>query len=149
MHASKSPMTDAVHNCARCEQPMKPGEYKPKGVGRERSYCRACRTFLRKDDWARNREKISEQNHRSRVRVAFGIDYDALLEKQRGVCAICGTKRGYRRTKTKFRFSVDHCHTTGRVRGLLCQPCNTAIGLLNDDPALLARAAAYLQSTTA
>lgn len=67
--------------------------------------------------------------------------YDRLLEEQDGVCAICrGPRRGPGAT-----FHVDHCHSSNRVRGLLCGPCNTAIGLLGDDPERLERAAAYLR----
>lgn len=72
--------------------------------------------------------------------------YDALLAVQGGVCAIC------RRPPEKLRLAVDHDHgccsgqrSCGKcVRGLLCGPCNTAIGSLRDDPALLAAASKYL-----
>ena len=68
-----------------------------------------------------------------------------MLEKQGGVCAICGGSEpkdagtGHRR-----RFAVDHCHETGRVRGLLCVNCNSGIGKLKDSPDLLRRALDYL-----
>lgn len=74
----------------------------------------------------------------------YGItmaDFDALLATQNGACAICkGDRSG-----PGARFHVDHEHTTGRVRGLLCSRCNTAIGLLRDDPTLAEAAAAYLR----
>lgn len=62
-------------------------------------------------------------------------DRDALLEKQGGACAIC------REVK---KLHVDHCHTTKKVRGLLCMDCNTGIGKLKDSKELVARALAYL-----
>ena len=60
------------------------------------------------------------------LRTSYGIsaaDFDAMLARQDGRCAICRTKRpkGLRRV-----FQVDHCHKTGRVRGALCQRCNTS-----------------------
>lgn len=71
-------------------------------------------------------------------------DYDAILDTQDGKCAICGStdpkgKRG--------NFSVDHCHESGRVRGLLCTPCNAGIGQLGDSIDRLAVAIEYLRRT--
>lgn len=60
-----------------------------------------------------------------------------MLDRQGGACAICLQVR----TET---LHVDHCHATGAVRGLLCGACNRALGLLNDDPGLIRRAADYL-----
>ncbi len=78
------------------------------------------------------------------LKKLFGItlpDYEQMLSEQGGLCAICGkTQRG---TRNK-RLCVDHCHETGRVRGLLCDHCNRAIGLLGDSAETAARAAAYL-----
>lgn len=80
---------------------------------------------------------------------AAGVDaarYQEMLHEQSGVCAICGQPERHRdglSGKPKD-LAVDHCHTTGAVRALLCSACNTAIGLFNDDVALLAKAQAYV-----
>lgn len=78
------------------------------------------------------------------LRHKFGItlaEYEALAAAQGGVCAICHSPpQGHRR-----HLDVDHDHTTSEVRGLLCSPCNRAIGYLRDDPDLLRAAAAYLE----
>jgi hypothetical protein len=73
-------------------------------------------------------------------------EYNALLREQGGVCAVCGKDEpnAHGRTGKQFRLAVDHCHQTGAVRGLLCQKCNRAIGLLGDDPALMRKAISYL-----
>ena len=71
-------------------------------------------------------------------------DYDKLYELQGGVCAMCFLPQVDPR---KTRLCVDHCHTTGVVRGLLCSNCNVAIGLLKDDERLLQRGIEYLRST--
>ena len=72
----------------------------------------------------------------------FGIDadeYNRLLVLQGNGCAICGNK-----CKTNKRLAVDHCHATGKVRGLLCAGCNTALGQFNDDTDMLNKAIEYL-----
>ena len=64
----------------------------------------------------------------------------ALLESQNGRCAIC------QREIADSRVAVDHNHETGEVRGLLCPQCNSGIGLLQDSPAIIRAAAAYLET---
>lgn len=72
-------------------------------------------------------------------------DYDRLLGEQLGVCAICERPESVERGGKSEWLSVDHCHTTGKVRGLLCTQCNHAIGKLDDDPELMRRAIAYIE----
>lgn len=75
-----------------------------------------------------------------RIRVrAYGLtidDYAQLMRKQGGQCGICAKSR---------RLGVDHCHKSGRVRGLLCNDCNFFLGLAEDDPHRLQAAIAYLK----
>jgi len=73
----------------------------------------------------------------------YGItaeDYDAMFSSQGGTCAIC------KRSQTK-RLHVDHDHSTGAVRGLLCRACNTAIGMFEDDTERLRNAITYLEAS--
>ncbi len=70
-------------------------------------------------------------------------EYRALMERQGGVCALC--RQEWRGWGGRTGLHVDHCHRTGRVRGLLCGDCNTALGRFGDDPVLLRRAAEYLE----
>ena len=76
----------------------------------------------------------------------YGItiqDYDDMFEDQGGVCKICSLPQ----TNKRFNYlCVDHDHETGEVRGLLCDPCNRAIGLFKDDSRLLDKAREYLRS---
>lgn len=70
-----------------------------------------------------------------RLWAKYGLtvaNYDALLRKQRGCCAICK-----RKPKGGRKLAVDHCHDSGMVRGLLCARCNTALGQLRDDPNII------------
>ena len=89
----------------------------------------------------RNREAV-RRNGRKQWYKRYGITeevYEALLEKQNGVCYICLTK------KDGKYLCVDHCHASGAVRGLLCRNCNVGLGLFYDKPELLERATMYLK----
>jgi hypothetical protein len=66
-------------------------------------------------------------------------EFDALLERQNSRCAVCRSATPGNKT-----LCVDHDHVTGQVRGLLCDKCNRAIGLLRDDPSVLKRAREYM-----
>ena len=68
------------------------------------------------------------------------VEYTQMLEVQGGVCAICGCP-----CATGRRLAVDHCHTTGKVRGLLCGNCNKGLGSFKDDPRLIRKAIDYLE----
>ena len=98
-----------------------------------------------------NRQK-PERRRSYDLKRFFGIsleEYNTMLEQQDGVCAICGQPETVlnRRTKQPQLLSVDHDHDTGKVRGLLCTRCNTAIGLLQDDPDVLVSALSYLKGS--
>lgn len=111
------------------------------GQGRQ---CRSCKYERYKHWYKTPRGKYVIRRHN--LKRLFGItpeQYDRLLAKQSGVCAICGRHPDPSEPR---RFHVDHCHSTGRVRGILCGQCNSGIGKLKDDPALLERAAAYLRT---
>ena len=82
----------------------------------------------------------------------FGItidDYQSMLEKQKYVCAICCEREVEVNHKTNNinDLSVDHCHSTGKVRGLLCTKCNQGLGCFKDSKDLLRRASDYLNNT--
>jgi hypothetical protein len=77
------------------------------------------------------------------LKTRYGItaeDYDRMMDEQGGACAICKAE-----CRIGLRLAVDHDHDTGKVRGLLCTHCNQAIGKLHDDPALIRKAADYLE----
>lgn len=82
-------------------------------------------------------------NRDSILRSRYGItakQYDDMFEKQQGCCAICTTHATHLRKK----LHIDHCHRTGKVRGLLCIKCNMAIGLLKDDKRKVLKVCEYL-----
>jgi hypothetical protein len=80
------------------------------------------------------------------LKYQFGIDliqYNQILTKQNFCCAICLRHQ----SQFKVAFSVDHCHGTDKIRGLLCDPCNRALGQFQDDSERLKRAAEYVKES--
>ena len=67
---------------------------------------------------------------------------DAMIKRQKGLCAICG--KPARGKRGCARLQVDHDHRSGEIRAMLCANCNKGIGLLGDDPLILSAAACYL-----
>lgn len=89
-------------------------------------------------------EKRGEYCQKSHLKKTYGLtldDYEALVLKFGGKCGICQTL--FRCSKDQ---NIDHCHKTGKVRGLLCRSCNQGIGQLGDSPERLRAAAAYLEA---
>jgi Recombination endonuclease VII len=96
---------------------------------------------LWRDKWRAN-AAYRERHALTRIERLYGLSpeqYRRLLKAQKGVCAICKRPPQYR------ALCVDHCRVTKRVRGLLCNNCNTGLGLFGDDPVRLRAAAAYLE----
>jgi len=104
--------------------------------------CKVCKKVRAKTYYDKNPEKWRDSHYRRTYRLSVE-EYSALLTKQGGKCAICGCTE----SRDGSRFAVDHCHDTGKVRGLLCRPCNSAIGFLNDDYQTALSAARYLQTS--
>jgi hypothetical protein len=81
--------------------------------------------------------------------VTYGLTverYEALRAAQHNLCAICRQPEIRRHPKGgEWQLSVDHCHETGEIRGLLCEACNNGLGKFHDDPDLIEKAAAYLR----
>ncbi len=121
--------------CVVCERAFQPKQ--KRGVGR--SYCSdTCRGKAR----YRHRKFGTSQK--------YYADYDVLFKKQDGKCAICGapeTIKDGRNGKCK-KLALDHCHSSGKLRGLLCTGCNTGLGCFADDRHRLRAAITYLEKFT-
>jgi hypothetical protein len=122
--------------CRKCGEPKSIDDFTAvkthpiTGVVYRRRICKAC--FVGELVWANRRKK-------------YGItqeQYKALLAKQNGGCAICGRAETENR---KRQLCVDHCHETGRIRGLLCNRHNAALGYFGDDLPGLTRVVEYLR----
>jgi len=93
--------------------------------------------------WAAS-EKGKEQRRASELKRKFGLtieDWNKMFEAQEGKCDICKVHQ----SELPRRLCVDHNHITGKVRKLLCNDCNTGMGLLKDNPELLEQAIKYLK----
>lgn len=147
-------MAGATKVCTGCRV-AKPLDSFPIMTQRGRAVRRArCATCLAKysKQWKLDNPDQALDTY---LRKKYGISLDGyrtLLEVQNGVCAICKQSPAERNLsepkrgrQTVPRLVVDHCHATGRIRGLLCIPCNRGIGFLNDDPALLLAAIDFLE----
>ena len=102
-------------------------------------FCKECSSAY-VGEWQRTEKgKLSRQQ--AKLKLDFGLsfeEYQHLLASQNGGCAICGEQLNGK------ALDVDHDHVTGKVRGLLCNKHNQALGLFNDDPTLLEMARQYL-----
>lgn len=102
-----------------------------------------CKSYPKK--WREtNPEKAQEQSRRGHLWRKYKLtleNYSQMLEDSGGLCAICGLDM----FSVGQGPNIDRCYTTGKVRGLLCNKCNVAIGFLNDDPDRIDKAAAYVR----
>jgi hypothetical protein len=138
-----------MKTCHKCGRDKTEDEFQKRtDTGKLRNDCRECRSadnLRRYHTKTSTREATARASYKYVLKKRYGITLDqycAIHEAQRGRCAICGTES----CATGKRLAVDHCHKTGKIRGLLCQACNTAIGKLKDDPDLIRRAASYVET---
>lgn len=142
-----------MKKCTVCKQELPYTEYyRSKQTKDGYGYrCKSCDVAARHKYREENRERFAEVNRRKSLKWKYGItleEYDDMLEKQNGCCAICGTdKSGIAGVRRHWNWSVDHCHSTGKVRGLLCTTCNRGLGMLGDTAESLQKALDYLNDT--
>lgn len=114
-------------------------------------YAKKHRDELREKSrrWSKaNHGRYRDEKRRAHLRREFGLtidQYEEMFTAQGGLCAICRHPETHRRKNERHNLAIDHCHATGRVRGLLCNSCNRAIGLLKDSIELAQAAAEYLR----
>ena len=117
---SKPETIESYRICTICEQSLKINSFSKRENGKHHKYqCVQCLNLKK-----------------------FGInsnDYKELNLLQKGLCAIC------KKTSKFFNLAVDHDHNTGKIRGLLCENCNRALGLFYDSPEFLINAAKYVE----
>lgn len=109
--------------------------------GYRRPICKSCHKNTTVKWQNENSDKVSLIRRRTKLKQKYGIsveEYDAMFKEQNGVCKLCYKEH------TRRPLNVDHCHSTGKVRGLLCDKCNMALGLLNDDVKLIDKIKDYL-----
>lgn len=154
-----------MHVCSKCKQEKETNQMSLDASRRGgiSSWCKECRKVSARKWATSNPDKVEAQNIRSRtayrekppeykdvrsymLKYRYGIDqqaYDALLESQSYACAIC--KRST--NDMTYHLHTDHCHSTGKVRGLLCSPCNTYLGYIKDNPAVYEAGVKYIKDS--
>lgn len=115
-------------------------------------YCRSCRSKIAKNKRSLESHKENQRKtaHRRKpynrnwtLKARYGItsdQFETMFATQGSVCALCKSDKS-----DKKNFVVDHCHKTGKVRGILCSYCNRALGMMKDDPEVLRKAIKYLE----
>ena len=139
--------------CSKCKEVKNLNEFYTK-KDKHYSYCKKC-SIARTKKWnADNKERRKETNKKwnansfskKRYRVLkekYGITpeyYESLLNEQNSCCKICGIHQD----KLTKKLAVDHCHLTGKIRGLLCHHCNLLLGYSKDSIEVLEKAVKYL-----
>jgi hypothetical protein len=139
--------------CKDCAQTKPVSEFHNHATSKDRKdcYCITCSNVRAKRWKQANHQRINQRRAEARkdgrlraetLSQRYGLTIDshaALLEEQGHTCKIC---------KEPARLlHVDHCHVTGKVRGILCIKCNTGLGHFRDDVELLKTAIAYLESS--
>lgn len=143
-----------LKRCSKCREAKPETEfhtYQARGETRLMAKCKTCHQAVAEDWNRRNPERRRElraaygkRNRRRNRARQYGLtveELDAMEAAQGGRCLIC--------REPAEKLAIDHCHTTGKVRGLLCTPCNKGLGHFRDQPARLIAAALYLGGTVA
>lgn len=106
--------------------------------------CKPCHNKRGKIWWQNNKEKARKVQYKSKLKIKYNLtieEYEELYSNQQGRCKICFSI-------PHKKLHVDHCHTTGRVRGLLCENCNRGLGMFKDNIDLLEKAKEYISSAS-
>lgn len=139
--------------CPRCSLTKPIEQFGQRPNGKPKGYCNQCASGYDQSYAAspegREARRLARaswntNNHEYFLQYRYGIgkaDYDRMFVEQDGKCAICRCDQPNSRNNV---WSVDHCHATTKVRGLLCMSCNMALGYFKDDPVRIAAALAYL-----
>lgn len=125
-----------MRTCSKCglEKSLEDFYRKSGGLHGRETRCKKCQR-------GRRRGAVRERL----LQYKYGISedqYKAMHDEQHGLCRSCGLPETRRNTEN---LAVDHDHKTGKVRALLCQKCNTVLGLLDDDPEKIKSLLEYIQ----
>jgi len=146
--------------CKRCKirRPITDFHIVKECLGGRRPVCKFCirkqqkKRYDNNTEFARARQRkwnaLNKQTVRQmNLKKQYGItleQYNIMFENQGGVCLICGCPETTKRKDKIKNLAVDHNHITNKVRGLLCQKCNQALGLLNENPVVIKNLLEYI-----
>jgi hypothetical protein len=132
-----------VKTCYSCKIEKPVNNFYRSNVNYYQKECKDCNR-IRKYKWHQTEEgKLSSANTKLKRRFGITLDqFNKMYEQQNGKCLICEATE----SNLGHRLAVDHCHTTGKIRGLLCKSCNVSLGGFKDNVNSLYRAIKYLES---
>jgi hypothetical protein len=138
--------------CHKCQQDKADHEfYFDPRRNKLSSPCKPCRRAIVKSYGNRwklsNPDKCKKSDQKAKMKSKYGLSLDGLIdlwELQNRACAICKHPISLNAKEKASKPHVDHCHTTGKVRGLLCLTCNTGLGMFGDSSDLIGAAREYL-----
>ena len=130
-----------MKNCIHCQQEKQDTEFNKDRRYKDGlfCYCKKCQTVKR----VQLRKENFEREITNDLQRTYGISYEdklAMIKQQNFKCAICKSEISY-----DNKAAIDHCHTSMKVRGILCRACNTGIGHLQDSVEVLEIAIQYLK----
>lgn len=130
-----------MKKCSKCKTTKSLSDFAKRNALKDgrRSQCKECDHRYR----IANQDEVREYHYQNRYGISLS-DYNLKLEEQNHCCAICGTKES--NNERMKRLVVDHNHTTGQVRGLLCHSCNVALGAVKEQEDILMACISYLKS---
>lgn len=141
--------------CVKCDQELPREDFGVRPNGYSMSYCREClkrgnrekamRHYYKHPEEVRKRR---EYNRKACLKRYYGMtieQWEELKTRQGGLCAICGSPPPVKAKRDVL--VVDHCHATGAIRGLLCDPCNHMLGSARDNIQTLRSAIRYLEES--
>lgn len=130
--------------CRRCGVGLVAGVNHRASFARSHNWvCNTCNSEYHAELLSRKPNRNYESNIKRKYGIS-GADYTAIHAAQEGKCAICGVEAAVDATGRQ-RLYVDHCHDSGKVRGLLCKHCNVGLGNFRDSIDALLSAVRYLQ----
>lgn len=136
----------AEKQCARCKE-VKSTSFFSAVKARKDGFHRLCKE-CNKIDCNERYQRYKPRYRASAIEKKYGKGALAFYESEIAKddkCRVCGISES---EAPKGRLAIDHCHGTGRLRGLLCDKCNTAIGLMQDDISHLTAAIEYLRNNS-
>lgn len=118
--------------CSACKIDKDTALFSPSSLKDRYGKCKECSSLSSKKSFILNKYKLNSDN------------YSMLIKEQNNVCKICDKQESGMFQGKQKQLSVDHNHSTGKIRGLLCSSCNVGLGVFKDSPDLLRKAIKYL-----
>lgn len=137
----KEVLLDGFKRCSRCEQVKEHEKFYPTNRNKDGrfSHCIECDRKIDKRTYEDYRAAKIKQKYKITTQ-----QYEEMFERQNGACASCKKPETTIQRGKVIKLAIDHCHKTGKVRSLLCGRCNSSLGILREDPAMIESLADYI-----